>query len=154
MRRNTGVSFEREIHQSASSLGSVVLVKVPVGYSSGLRFAGGGCVDFLGVICGVPFAIEAKSCRGNRFALSRITEKQVQFMERWEAAGGRAVVLLKFSGSDVRVVAIPFRLLMRWRLSGKKGVSRRDLDGLFTITGRTGRWRLDQLSKLKEEQDD
>lgn len=149
MARNSGVCFEREIVNSATVSG-VTVVKVPVGYAKNARFAGGGSVDFLGVIRGVPVALEAKSCRGERFSLNRITDRQLEFMRRWESSGGKAAVLLRFGFRQVCVVVIPFFLIQRWKLSGKRSVTMRDVRRLPHLPGSAKRWCIECIPELME----
>lgn len=150
--RSSGVSFEREISQSAF-LPGVVLVKLPVGCTSRMRFAGGGSVDFLGVIRGVPVALEAKSCRGGRFALRRITDSQLEFLRRWEACGGRSAVLLRFGFRRVVVAVISLRLLLEWISAGKRSVSAADVECLPHLPGSTRGWQLDIIPQMLEDLD-
>lgn len=147
--RNAGISFEREIAQSASAPG-VTLVKLPVGCTRSMKFAGGGSVDFLGVIRGVPVAIEAKSCRGSRFSLSRITDRQLEFMRRWEASGGKSAVLLRFGYRQVVVVVIPLHLILEWASRGKKSVTAGDITVLPHLQGGARRWKIENIPQILE----
>lgn len=151
--RSAGISFEREI-VNASSVPGVTIVKVPVGYSKGIKFAGGGSVDFVGVIHGVPVALEAKSCRGSRFSLSRITDRQIEFMRRWESSGGKSAVLLRFGFRHVVVLVIPLRLLLIWIGRGKKSITSRDISTLPRLGGNARRWDIETIPQLLEEFND
>jgi len=143
MGARTGLHFERELVGSTGD--GVVLVKLAVGSTGKQRFVGGGAVDFLGVIRGVPVAIEAKSCRGTRFALSRVTDKQVQFMKNWEAAGGRAFLLVRFGYRAVQAVAVPYSRLEQWLSSGKKSITIRDIPSLIEVPRSHKRWVLESI---------
>jgi len=144
---NAGVRFEREIVQSASVPG-VLLVKVPVGYSRSLRFVGGGAVDFVGVVDGIPVAIEAKSCRTDRFDLGRISDKQIEFLKRWSDCGGFSAVMLRFGYRDARLFLICLPMLLKWLDYGMKSVTLKQLSSLPSIPRRDGRWRLECLTTL------
>ncbi|GIV21994.1 MAG: hypothetical protein KatS3mg023_3745 [Armatimonadota bacterium] len=151
MSRNSGLAFERELLASASSCEHLVLVKIPVGYSPLKRFAGGGYADMVGNLHGIAIAIEAKSCRGGRFSLGRITDKQLDFLLKWQQAGGYAFVLLRYGYRNVRLVVIDVRQLLAWKAKGKKGISERDIQYLPCIPRRGARWCMEALYSIIQE---
>jgi len=142
-----GIRFEREIVES-SVVPGVILVKVPVGYSSSRRFAGGGSVDFLGVIGGVPVAVEAKSCRTARFSLRRISQKQFNFLKKWASCGGCSVIFLRYGMRDIRLFVIPFKVLESWIVSGLKSVGVNELRHLSFIPRVDGKWDMGRLVNI------
>lgn len=92
-----GRQFEREIAQSARLLGDgVYLQRISVASSRSLRFVGGGGVDFVGVIHGLPVALELKAIsEGDRFRLNRVTEAQVSTLVHFARAGGLGLILIR-----------------------------------------------------------
>lgn len=148
-RNLSGVRFEREIYRSAKVDG-VTLVKLPVATSSSRRFAGGGYVDFIGAIHGVPVAIEAKCCHNERFYLGRISKQQLLFLERWNACGGVAVVLVKVMTRRPQVFLLTVSLLRHWLQSGKRSVLPEDWKSLPVVPRVDGRWAVEKIPALVE----
>ncbi len=141
-----GARFEQELRASQNE--RVVLVKVPVGTTSGMRFSGGGYVDFVGVIDGVPVAIEAKSCSSGRFRLDRVTDNQYYFLQKFSAAGGLSMILVRYKCQIVRVAAIVVEYVMELLQSGVSSLDAKDLMLLPQIPRQGSAWDLTVISTL------
>lgn len=68
-------------------------------------------VDFIGTWQGVPVAFDAKETNVQALPLANIHDHQYEFMRRWEAAGGRAFLLIWY-GPDAAVYLMPMIVLV------------------------------------------
>lgn len=65
-----------------------------VPWKGGAFPATGSPIDFIGVVKGVPVAVECKEVQGNRFPFSRLPQKEFSALDRFEKAGGKAFLVV------------------------------------------------------------
>ncbi len=58
-------------------------------------------VDYIGAVQGYPVCFDAKECAADTFPLHNVHPHQVDFMERFEAQGGIAFLLIYYSSRQV-----------------------------------------------------
>ncbi|AAM25275.1 recombination protein U [Caldanaerobacter subterraneus subsp. tengcongensis MB4] len=75
----------------------------------------GAPVDFLGVIKGIPIAIECKETASDRiqFTESHFSEKEKAFLSDFEKAGGRAFLIFAFWKHN-SIYIIPYRKFIQY----------------------------------------
>lgn len=54
-------------------------------------------VDYIGAVQGIPVCFDAKECRVDTFPLQNVHEHQISFMEKFEAQGGIAFLLIYYT---------------------------------------------------------
>lgn len=106
---NLGRAFEEQVERSNKMYerrGQAVLIKahteVQVKRSgkelTGAKFGEKAPVDFIGLVCGVAVAFDAKSTQEvTKFPLANIAMHQMDFMKRFKEQGGRAFLLVHFA---------------------------------------------------------
>jgi len=87
--------------------------------------ARGSPIDFIGVVKGIPVAVECKEIKGGRFPLSRLPRKEFEALKRFQQAGGKSFLAVMDKG-DEQFGLIPFRevkerYLLYLKNPGRKG---------------------------------
>lgn len=58
-------------------------------------------VDYIGAVQGLPVCFDAKECQFDTFTLNNVHEHQMEFMKDFEAQGGIAFFLIKYTKKDL-----------------------------------------------------
>ncbi len=98
-------------------------------------------VDYIGAVQGIPVCFDAKECAVDTFALQNIHEHQVDFMERFEAQGGVAFLLIYYTHKDLLYYLPLRRLLVFWNRAkegGRKSFRFEELDPLWRLPKKHG----------------
>lgn len=87
----------------------------------------GAPVDFLGVIEGVPVAVECKENQSKRISLgpNRFPQKEIDALIEFEDAGGKSFVFVAFWQESI-IAIYNFELFYRYWNSDKKSLTSRD----------------------------
>lgn len=72
--------------------------------------AGGAPIDFIGVIKGIPVAVECKEVTGKSFPFCRLPQKEFEALRAFEGAGGKAFLLV-MQNPDQQLWLAPFPLV-------------------------------------------
>lgn len=127
---NRGRSLEDLVEQYLANAPGVKLFRqanrwVPLAGGARAFPARGAPADFIGAVRGVPVVLECKevSC-SNRFPLteSRLPEKEVRAMREFEAAGGKAYLLVAFWEKGV-LSLYPFPFVESALAKGRKSLA-------------------------------
>lgn len=99
-------------------------------------------VDYIGAIQGIPVCFDAKECSMPRFSINNIHEHQVNFMNKFEAQGGMAFLLIHFTDVDRFYYLRLSELMNFWNRSlqpdGRKSFRIEELDEEYFIEGTNG----------------
>jgi len=89
----------------------------------------GAPLDFVGVISGVPVAVECKEVSGGRLSLgpSRFPEKEVDALRTFSEAGGRSYIVAAFWKYGVLGI-LSFKSFVELRSAGRKSLTSQDAD--------------------------
>ncbi|NYE57136.1 Holliday junction resolvase RecU [Carboxydothermus ferrireducens] len=69
--------------------------------------AKGSPIDFIGVVKGIPVAVECKEVTGDRFPLSRLPRKEFDALKKFQRAGGKSFLAV-MNKKDEQFSLIPF----------------------------------------------
>lgn len=94
----------------------------------------GAPIDFVGVIRGVPVALECKECGAPRFPLSeaRFPQKEKDALLRFIKAGGKSFLLVWFWKSDALAV-YPVADVLAFLKEGKKSLTPGDAASVLSV---------------------
>lgn len=62
-------------------------------------------VDFIGHVCGIPVACDAKATKGRSLPLKNVHDHQVNFLLGWEDAGGLGALIVGFESDGAWLVS-------------------------------------------------
>lgn len=95
----------------------------------------GAPIDFLGVIDGVPVAVECKENQSKRLSLgpTRFPLKEINALKEFEDAGGKSFVFVVFWQESI-IALYNFVLFYRYWSSDQKSVTSRDASSILSIS--------------------
>lgn len=98
-------------------------------------------VDYIGAVQSFPVCFDAKECASETFALFNIHEHQFEFMRDFEAQGGIAFLLIRFSALDkyyyMRFSELE-KFYARAKAGGRKSFTVSELDDNYYIGEKFG----------------
>lgn len=94
----------------------------------------GAPIDFVGVINGVPIAVECKEVSSERLSLGpgRFPEKEIRALQKFYRAGGRSYIVAAFWKNDVLAVFGFENFFKRWS-EGTKSVTFQNADCVLPV---------------------
>ena len=94
----------------------------------------GAPVDFLGVIDGIPVAVECKENQSKRISLGpkRFPLKEINALKEFEEAGGKSFVFVAFWQENV-IAIYDFQIFYWYWDSGRKSLTSQDTDYILPI---------------------
>ncbi len=94
----------------------------------------GAPVDFVGVIDGVPIAIECKEIQSKRISLGekRFPEKEIDALEEYELAGGKSFVFVAF-WLEGNIAIYEFESFFSYCKSSKKSLTSQDANSILPV---------------------
>ncbi len=116
-------------------------------------------VDYIGAVQGVPVCFDAKECAKDKFSLQNVHEHQIDFMNKFDAQGGIAFLLIYFSKKDTYYylrLSVLNEYMDKIKEGGKHYISYDDLDEDYFIKVKKGMYihYLEPLSKDISLRDD
>jgi len=94
----------------------------------------GAPIDFVGVIDGVPVAVECKENQTKRISLGekRFPLKEINALKEFEEAGGKSFVFVAFWQEGIIAVYV-FQVFYSYWSSGKKSLTSQDTDYILPV---------------------
>lgn len=115
-------------------------------------------VDYIGAVQGIPVCFDAKECNVETFPLQNVHEHQMNFMEKFEAQGGVAFLLIYYTGKNelyyMRFEEIK-RFWDRMQEGGRKSFRYEELNPAYFLKSVSGVFvpYLDGIQKDLEDRD-
>jgi len=98
-------------------------------------------VDYIGAVQGIPVCFDAKECHVDTFPLQNIHPHQVRFMLDFEKQGGKAFLVIHYTGEQ-KFYYLHIRQLMKfWNRAeegGRKSFRIEELDPAYFFEGNKG----------------
>jgi penicillin-binding protein-related factor A (putative recombinase) len=94
----------------------------------------GAPIDFVGVIDGVPVAVECKENQSKRISLGlkRFPLKEINALKEFEEAGGKSFVFVAFWQENV-IAIYDFQVFYWYWNSGRKSLTSQDTDYILPV---------------------